>query len=231
MRLAKIVGLLIAMMWCLSAYSQTDPNIGFCAAPASASACQGQPDTNPISGTSFGMWSFGNNASTDFWNLLVAVPQTAVASITAPTITETNCTTCFSFSTSVAQLFYLPSNMGNSIYDLAGLGGNSSMNASNMFGSLEQAAFGGKPADFDILLYTVTGSIPPGTALSFSTSGLPAGTFLAASAVDTQGASMSTPFTTTGLVVGGVVPDGGMTLMLLGGALVGVETLRRKLRI
>ena len=31
-------------------------------------------------------------------------------------------------------------------------------------------------------------------------------------------------------LVGGPVPDGGMTLMLLGGALVGLETLRRKLR-
>lgn len=33
------------------------------------------------------------------------------------------------------------------------------------------------------------------------------------------------------IVAGGAVPDGGMTLMLLGGALVGVETLRRKFRV
>ena len=47
----------------------------------------------------------------------------------------------------------------------------------------------------------------------------------------TGGNQFSTPFTEAGVVTPtSVVPDGGMTLMLLGGALVGIESLRRRFR-
>lgn len=106
------------------------------------------------------------------------------------------------------------------------------MNATNMFGSLEQAAFGSKPADFDVLLYQVTTGITGMTPYSFtSSSALPNGTFLAAIGTGTGGQQFSTPFTTAGLVNTGFVPDGGATLMLLGGALVGIEALRRRFRV
>ncbi|MBS1858199.1 MAG: hypothetical protein JST11_22705 [Acidobacteria bacterium] len=46
--------------------------------------------------------------------------------------------------------------------------------------------------------------------------------------VGTGGDTTSNPM---GLLYTGAVPDGGMTLMLLGSALVGIETLRRKFRV
>lgn len=233
MRYVMIFGL--AMVLCAAAFGQViDPNVGFCDPVASATGCQGQPDTNPItSSTTFGMWSFGANNSNTPWYLLVAVPQVSQTAITAPTITSSSFT--LSFTTSA---FFTPSSTG-SIYDLftqtASLGGNSSMNATNMFGSLEQAAFGAKPGDFDVLLYTVTPGFNGATPYSFTSSpGLAKGTFLAAIGVGGKNNNIqfSTPFTTTGLVGGTPpVPDGGATLMLLGGALVGIETLRRRFRV
>jgi hypothetical protein len=169
------------------------------------------------------MWSFGSNDSTSTWYLLVAVPQTSQMSITAPTITGTG----FSIS-STSSAFFTSSSSGGiqDLFSQTNGNGNESLNASNMFGSLEQAAFGSTPADFDVLLYTVTGAFSGSTAYSFTASpGLIAGTFLAANGTDTKGAALATPFTTAGLV-----PDGGMTLMLLGGALVGLEALRRRVR-
>jgi hypothetical protein len=230
MRKFLVLGLLM-FAFSVSAFGQIiDPNVGFCAPPASATACQGQPDTNPISGTSFGMWSFGSNNSSTPWYLLVAVPQATFATIASPpAITGTGFT--LSFTT---QKEFLPTTSGV-IYDLftqtAGTGGASSLNASNLFGSLEQAAFGGTPGDFDVLLYTVSGAFNGNTAYSFTVSpGLAAGTVLGAENVNGN-IAFATPWTTAGLVNGPPsVPDGGMTLMLLGGALVGLEALRRRVR-
>lgn len=231
MRKFTVLGLLM-LAFSVSAFGQViDPNVGFCNPPATASACQGQTETNPItSGTSFGMWSFGGNDSTATWYLLVAVPQTSQMSITAPTITGTGFTISFTSSA-----FFTPSS-SSGIQDLFTQttgNGNESMNATNLFGELEKAAFGSTPADFDVLLYTVTGAFSGSTAYSFTASpGLINGTFLAANGTDTKGAQMSTPFTTAGLVNGPTnLPDGGMTLMLLGGALVGLEGLRRRMRV
>jgi hypothetical protein len=155
------------------------------------------------------MWSHGANDSNMPWYLLVSVPQTAQASITAPTITGAGFTI-----TSTSSAFFTPSSPG-SIYDLFSqtntLGGNSSMNASNMFGPLEQTAFGGTtPHDFDVLLYTVTPGFNGNTAYAFNvaTPGLINGTFLAAIGVGGTGNNIqfSTPFTDTGLVDAGGPP-------------------------
>lgn len=234
MRYLTVIGVLILAL-SVSAFGQIiDPNVGFCDPVATATGCSGQPETNPIgSSTTFGMWSFGANDANTPWYLLVSVPQTVEASITAPSITSSDFT--LSFTTSA---YFTPSSSG-SIYDLfsqtMNLGGNSSMNATNMFGSLEQAAFGGTPADFDVLLYTVTPGFNGSTPYSFSSApGLINGTFLAAIGVggNNNNIQFSTPFTTSGLVdAPPSVPDGGMTLMLLGGALVGLEALRRRLRV
>ena len=228
MKQMTVLGALI-LAFSVSAFGQLiDPNLGFCNAPSSASACSGQPDTNPITSSTFGMWSFGSNDASSPWYMLVAVPQTSQTSIAAPTITSS----VFGI-TETANAFFTPTTTGD-IYGLfsqtSSLGSNGSMNASNLFGALEQAAFGGKPGDFDVFLYTLTPGFSGATSYSFGSSGLTAGTFLAGIGVGTT-QQFSTPFTTTGLVQNTEVPDGGMTLMLLGGALVGVETLRRKLRV
>ena len=101
------------------------------------------------------------------------------------------------------------------------------MNATNMFGAAEQAAFGKTPDFFEIYVYTVSAGLLTGNqSFNFSAT-LPAGTFIMGLGANSNGnQQFSTPFTTAGLVS---VPDGGMTLMLLGSALVGLATLRRKL--
>jgi hypothetical protein len=229
MRKFTVLGLLM-LAFSVSAFGQIiDPNVGICAPPASATACQGQPDTNPISGTSFGMWSFGANNSGTPWYLLVAVPQTTFATITAPTITSSSFTLTYT-----AQAEFTSSASGD-IYDLftqtAGDAAAKSLNTTNLFGSLEQAAFGGTPGDFEVLLYSATPGFNGNTAYSFSVSpGLAAGTVIGVG--DQNGnLAFATPWTTAGVVHGPPsVPDGGMTLMLLGGALVGLEGLRRRVR-
>lgn len=229
MRKTTVLGLLM-LAFSASAFGQIiDPNVGFCAPPASATACQGQPDTNPISGTSFGMWSFGANDSGTPWYLLVAVPQASFSTIASPpTITSGSFTLSYT-----SQAEFLSSTSGD-IYKLFSqtnnTNGASSLNASNLFGSIEQAAFGGTPADFEVLLYTASPGFNGNTAYSFSVSpGLAAGTVLGANNVNGNQA-FATPWTTAGVVHGPSVPDGGMTVMLLGVALVGLEGLRRRVR-
>jgi hypothetical protein len=124
------------------------------------------------------------------------------------------------------------------------------MNAANMFcdgngipctKSNEITAFGGLPNDFEIYVYTMTATglntngLTEGTIYNFTVGNgsLPAGTFLAAVAVggNNNNIQFSTPYTTTGLANGqNTTPDSGVTLMMLGGALVSLETLRRRLR-
>jgi hypothetical protein len=122
------------------------------------------------------------------------------------------------------------------------------MNATNMFGSQEQAAFGSTPASFEVFVYTITPGITGSTPYTFlSSPDLVAGTFLAATDNSADG---STPFTTTGLVGGTTGGPGGgsasasgptttttgpvvaepSSIVLLGSALVAVTIgLRKKL--
>ena len=205
------------------AFAEIIDPVSFCAGPqAPNTICSGDP--NIIGGTSFTMIKNGNSdASTDPWYLLVAVPEDLGG---APTITSDGGVFTQVGSTADKGAF-LPTTSGD-IYSFAGLTGQNSMNATNMFGSEEQAAFGGTPAFFEIYVYTFSPSFI-GNFVNYSFtvggSGLVNGTFLAAEGGKNE---FSTPFTTTGLVN---TPDGGMTLVLLGGALVGLGSLRRKFHV
>lgn len=187
----------------VSAFGQViDPNIGFCNVPASSS-CGNDPNI-VTSATSFGMWTFGSNDSNMPWYLLLAIPETSAGSVTSgPTLTSPS----FTLSSGTRVLGDFGPSTSGDIYsfasaDTGGLAGNSSMNATNLFGSAEQAAFGGTPADFAIFVYTVNPGITGATAYTFNSSpGLSAGTFIAAVAVGGSSGNIqfSTPFTTAGL--------------------------------
>lgn len=219
MRHVAVLALLILTL-SVSAFGDittVDP-VSFCAAvPPPSTICSGDP--NLIGDTSFVMIKNGNNdASNTPWFLLVAVPNNVGG---APAITSVGGVFALGSTTDVGQF---NSTTGGDIYALAGLTGQNSMNWSNMTGAAEQAAFGGTPNFFEIYEYSFTPSFIGGfTPYSFSVggSGLVGGTFLAAAGGSNE---FSTPFTTTGLAT----PDGGMTLMLLGSALLGLETLRRR---
>ena len=103
------------------------------------------------------------------------------------------------------------------------------MNASNMFGANEIAAFGSKPTAFEVFDYRYTPAFVGGFtpyAITVGGSGLPAGTFLAASSGSHE---FSTPFTTTGLVGGDPVPEPSQIAFLLGGAaLLGLMQWRKQ---
>jgi hypothetical protein len=159
----------------------------------------------------------------------VAVPQTTFATIASPPAITSS-----SFTLSYTSQAEFTSSASGDIYDLftqtAGDDAAKSLNVSNLFGTSEQTAFGGTPGDFEVLLYTATGVFSGNTAYSFSVSpSLAAGTVVGVGDVNGN-KSFATPWTTAGLVNGHSVPDGGMTLMLLGGALVGLEALRRRVR-
>jgi hypothetical protein len=225
MKYFTVLGVLVLAV-SVSALGQTiDPNIGFC--NVTGTACGGGDPNTIQNATSFQMWSFGANDANSPWYMLIAVPLTS-GSTTAPTISGTG----FSVSQIGSADFF--SSSSGSIYDLfsqtSSLGGNSSMNASNLFGSAEQNAFGSTPGLFEVFLYEVTPGFNGNTAYTFTSSGLSAGTFIAAIGVggNNNNIQFSTPFTTSGLES---VPDGGMALMLLGGAMVGLETLRRYFRV
>lgn len=226
-RVSTLVVLLLLASIC--AFGQIiDPNIGFCDPTASASACQGQPDTNPItSGATFGMWSFGSNDAISPWYLFLAVPEATAGSASAPTITSGS----FTISAAADAGALPPTPASEDIYSFACtagvepcLSGNNSMNADNMFGTdptaagfgLEQAATGGvTPNFFEIFVYTVSCGANPcitgNTPYQFSASpNIVAGTFLAALAEgDAQDhMQFSTPFTTSGLVQGSTTTSG-----------------------
>jgi hypothetical protein len=179
--------------------------------------CGGHPNLIG-SATSFEMFKNGNGLSDTPWYLLVAIPDYVGA---APTITSDG--SVFAQQGSATSKTFLSSSSGD-IYGLFGLTGDNSMNATNMFGAAEQAAFGGTPTSFTVFEYTFTPEFNSGAAYTFTVggSGLISGTFLAASGGSNP---FSTPFTTAGLVV----PDTGNTLVLLGGALLGLAALRRRL--
>ena len=191
--------LLVFLAASISAFA----NIGFCPPPATATACStatgGDGETIAVATDTFGMWALGGATSDDPWYLLLAVPNNDGG---APTITSSDFT---SISAAADAGTFLPTTDG-SIYDFAsafdgGGGGNGSMNASNLFGADEQAAFGSTPTSFEIYVYTISPAVAASTPYAFSSSpDLVAGTFLAALG---GSAPASTPFTTAGLVTGG----------------------------
>ena len=97
-----------------------------------------------------------------------------------------------------------------------------------MFGPLEQAAFGGIPSYFQLLVYTFTaGNISGNTAYSFTSStALPAGTFIDAVAVNGC-KQFSAPFTTAGLV-GDPIPEPASLTLMGSGLMLLAGVLRRR---
>lgn len=247
MRYVTILGLLMTMLAVCAVGQTIDPNVGFCPVPATQASCTTATGlgghTIGVGTTSFGMWSNGAQDSNSPWYLLLAIPEATDGALSDvfPTITSN----VFTLQSTTDAGDFLQTTTGD-IYAFAGanvgnLKGDNSMSAVNMFcdgaaipctSSNEISAFGSLPNDFEIVVYKWSPGFNGNTAYSFTTSGLSAGTYLAAVGVggDKNNIQFSTPFTTTGLV-GGPVPDGGVTLMLLGGALLGIESLRRKFRV
>ena len=195
-----------------SAFCQIDDPTGFCPPPATVSACTTanglSGETIGIGATTFGMEKNGSSnqdPSIDPWYLIVAIPNYTGAT---PTITNTD--GIFSLDGAVINETdpgkagqYLPSS--SDLYTFTGTPKfDGSLNASNLFGSNEQAAFGGTPTFFDVFVYAFTPGYDSNIPYTFSVSGiaggLPAGTFIAASGGTKQG--FGTPFTTAGLVDG-----------------------------
>jgi len=102
------------------------------------------------------------------------------------------------------------------------------MNTTNMFGSVEQQAFGSIPGYFQLLVFTfTTGTINGNTSYSFASStSLTAGTLIAA--VADGGKQFSTPFTTAGLVTA-LVPEPATLSTMSSGLILLLGLLRRRL--
>jgi hypothetical protein len=233
----------------MSAFGQViDPDpVGFCAPAGDCFTGAGLTgETIPVGTTTFQMEKNGNakDASTDPWYLLVSVPNGVGG---APVITSASFT---EIGSPVPKGQFLPTTSG-SIYDLAGVIGDSSMNAPNMFcdgaaypcaSSNEINAFGSLPTFFEVYLYSFTPAFVGGfTPYIFNVggSGLVGGTYLAASGGSHP---FSTPFTTTGLAYtstssssssqgspesGPEVPEPN-SIVLLGTALLVAGTVLRK---
>jgi PEP-CTERM motif-containing protein len=190
-----------------TAQIQPDP-IGFCPPPATVPSCTtatgpGNPkETIGVGLTSFGMEKNGSGSSVSPWYLFVLVPEATDGAVTAaPVLTSVGGAFTQSGSTIDAGDF-LPTTSG-SIYDFTHTTGDGSMNASNLFGGLEQAVFGGTPADFEVFEYVYQPDLTSWVPYEFDATGLVPGTFLAASGGSNP---FSTPFTTTGLVCGYPAP-------------------------
>jgi hypothetical protein len=200
----KLTLLLVFLAASISAFA----NVGFCPPPATASACStpgASGETIAVAGDTFGMFKLGAPGSDDPWYLLVSIPSDGSSTPTAPAITSSDFT---SISAGADAGAFLPTTSGD-IYAFAapldGAGvGNNSMNATNMFGAEEQAAFGSTPTSFEVFVYTISPGFAGETPYTFlSSPDLIAGTFLAATG---NSADTSTPFTTTGLVTGTTGP-------------------------
>ena len=178
------------------AFGQLVDPVGFC--PNTSSDCfTGNGignETIGVGSTSFVMEKNGNSAlSSSPWALILALPN---YSGPAPTLT----TSAFTLGSVTNDGHYLTSSPD--LYTFTGTIGDASMNAPNMFGPNEVAASGSVPSFFDVFVYLYTPAFMGAfTPYSFTVggSGLPSGTFLAASGGSNP---FSTPFTTTGLVNG-----------------------------
>lgn len=206
------------VLFSVSAFGQTtDPTAdptGFCVPGADCFDANGTGgETIGIGTTTFQMEKNGSSSSsTNPWYLIVAVPDGSGA---APTITSTcspaPCTAPFTLGTTYSGKEYddITGTHATDLYtfisgaDSITAPGDNSMNATNMFGANEAAAFGSTPTFFDVFVYTFspgyTGGFVP-YLFNVGGSGLAPGTFLAASGGSNMG--FSTPFTTAGLADG-----------------------------
>ena len=217
---ALLVAFALGFAWTAPVRADDLPDpVGFCPPPATVPACTtagSLGETIAVGSTSIGMEKNGSGVSDSPWYLLVAVPNYAGA---APTLTIAGFT-----EGTVNSATFLSTSKG-SIYDLFGLVGDGSMNAGNLFGSIETTTFGSTPTSFDVFEYSFTGAFDSWTpyVITVSGAGLSTGTFLAASGGSNP---FSTPFTTTGLVGGPSVPaPEPSSFMLLGAGLLGLAVL------
>jgi hypothetical protein len=184
-----------------------DDSVGFCPVPASVAGCTTpnglNGETIRIGRTSFAMEVNGSltGMSINPWYLLVAAPVAMGGTAATPLITNSNGIFTLTLQSPSKQFFQ---NSSGSIYDLFGLVGDSTMNATNMFcdgnstcaTSNEISAFGKLPSYFQVFEYSVTPGVADFTPYSFSAN-LVNGTYLAAAGGTNP---FSTPFATTGLV-------------------------------
>lgn len=187
---------------CFSAFGQTIDPVGFCPPPATVGGCTTANgiggETIGVGATQIGMFKNGNGGTAvNPWELLVAIPDYTGS---APAITSASFTIDASISPNPVDVGqFLPTS--GDLYTFAGTSGDNSMNAANMFGANEVAAFGSTPSYFEVFGYFFNPGISNNTPYLFSVggTGLPAGTFLAAAGGSNP---FTTPFTTTGLVNG-----------------------------
>jgi hypothetical protein len=191
-----------------SAFGQIiDPNVGFCPPPGSQATCTTANglggETIGVGTTSFALLANGAQDSNAPWFLLVAVPDDVGGT---PKITSSS----FTQQGTTQDAGAFKSTNSGDIYaftsaDTGGLTGDNSMNATNMFGANEVAAFGGTPSSFELFVYAFDPGLTGKTAYTFASSGLTDGTFLAAVGIGggtKDNIQFSTPFTTAGLVDG-----------------------------
>src|SRR5579862_9339907 len=203
MKRSFLVLTVLTLALSLSAFGQLVDPVGFCAVGGDCFTGAGLGgETIPVGTTQFQMEKNGNtDASSDPWYLLVAVPELTAGSATAPVITSVTSTsdstpifTQNGTTTDVGALGRTPKS--TDIYTMAGLVGDNSMNASNMFcdgggdannvcaTSNEISAAGSEPMFFEIFKYSFSpafvGAFTP-YIFDVGGSGLVAGTFLAAS--------------------------------------------------